>query len=249
MTHLGTDQAQAVDTDAKAPANRRSVRWFFVGMASVLVVIVGVGFAPSFYLPSVIRPEESAAGKVDFPAYIVLHGILLTSWFLLLFTQAVLIATKRVHIHRSLGIAGVVIAAVLVPLSAFVVTRSVARSNLGALAVIGDYGVLLLFTLLVSLAVRNRAKPDVHKRLMLIASISIAAPAIVRWPGAESVVPFSILGPQVALFAALIVHDIITGRRVHPATGWGVAAYLVVAGVCVPLAMSDFGQQLVQSLK
>ena len=61
--------------------------------------------------------------------------------------------------------------------------------------------------------------------------------------------PFSILVPQVTLFAALMVHDIMTDRRVHPATGWGVAAYLVVAAVCVPLAMSDFGQQLVQSLK
>jgi hypothetical protein len=218
-------------------------------MASVLVVIVAVGFAPSFYLPSVIRPEQSAAGKYSFPAYIVLHGILLTLWYLVLFTQALLIATKRVHIHRSLGIAGIAIAAMLVPLSVFVVTRSVARSNLGALAVIGDYGALLLFALLVSLAIRNRGKPDVHKRLMLIASISLAAPAIVRWPGAEAAVPISVLVPQVTLFAALIAHDIVTGRRVHPATGWGVAAYLVVAGVCVPLAMSDFGQQLVNSLK
>ena len=223
--------------------------WFFVCMAFMLVVIVAVGFAPSFYMPSVIRPEQSAAGKYSFPAYIVLHGILLTLWFLLLFTQALLVATKRVHIHRSLGIAGVAIAAVLVPLSVFVVTRSVARSNLGALAVIGDYGVLLLFALLVSWAIRNRGKPDVHKRLMLIASISLAAPAIVRWPGAEAAVPFSVLVPQVTLFAALIVHDIVTGRRVHPATGWGVAAYFVMAGVCVPLAMSDFGQQLVKSLK
>ena len=164
MTLLGTVQAEAAEKDAKAPATWRSAGWFFVCMASVLVVIVAVGFAPSFYLPSVIRPEQSAAGKYDFPAYIVLHGIVLTSWFLLLLTQAVLIATKRVHIHRSLGIAGVAIAAVLVPLSAFVVTRSVARSNLGGLAVIGDYGVLLLFTLLVSLPIRNRARPDVHKR-------------------------------------------------------------------------------------
>jgi hypothetical protein len=115
--------------------------------------------------------------------------------------------------------------------------------------VIGDYGVLLLFALLVSWAIRNRGKPDVHKRLMLIASISLAAPAIVRWPGAEAVVPFSVLVPQVTLFAVLIVHDIVTGRRVHPATGWGVAAYFVIAGVCVPLAMSDFGQQLVKSLR
>ncbi len=61
--------------------------------------------------------------------------------------------------------------------------------------------------------------------------------------------PFSVLVPQLTLFAALIVHDIVTRRRVHQATGWGVAAYLIVAGVWVPLAMSDLGQQLVKSLR
>ena len=157
MTQPGTDQTKVVGPDSKVPTSGRNVSWFFVWMAFALVIIVAIGFAPSFYLPSVIRPEQSAAGKYSFPAYIVLHGILLSLWFLLLLTQAVLVATKRVHIHRLMGIAGVAIAAALVPLSFFVVTRSVARSNLGALAVIGDYGVLLLFTLLVSLAVRNRA--------------------------------------------------------------------------------------------
>ena len=249
MTQPGTDQTKVVGPDSKVPTSGRNVNWFFVWMAFALVIIVAVGFAPSFYLPSVIRPEQSAAGKYSFPAYIVLHGILLSLWFLLLLTQAVLVATKRVHIHRLMGIAGVAIAAALVPLSFFVVARSVARSNLGGLAVIGDYGVLLLFALLVTLAIRNRRKPDVHKRLMLIASISLAAPAIVRWPGAEAAVPFSVLVPQLTLFAALIVHDIVTRRRVHPATGWGVAAYFVVAGVCVPLAMSDFGRQIVTLLK
>ena len=69
MTQPGTDQAQVADTDAKAPASRRSVSWFFVGIAFMLLVIVAVGFAPSFDLPSVIRPEQSAAGKYRFPAF------------------------------------------------------------------------------------------------------------------------------------------------------------------------------------
>ncbi len=227
----------------------RSMRWFFVSMASVLLFVVAVGFAPSFYLPGVLRPEQVAAGKLSFPFYIVLHGIVLSLWFLLLFTQAVLVATKRVHIHRKLGVVGAALAAILVPLGLFVVTRSVARSNLGALAVIGDYAVLVLFAVLVAVAIRFRSKPDVHKRLILIATISIAAPAIVRWPGAEAAVPFSIIVPQLILFGAIIVYDIFTRKRVHRATGWGVAAYLVAVGVSVPLAMSELGQQLIKSLK
>lgn len=249
MSQLETNPTQVTERESHPRADGRSMRWFFVCMASVLIIIVAVGFAPSFYLPSVIRPEQLAAGKYDNPSYIVAHGILLSLWFLLFFTQAFLIATKREHIHRRLGIAGVAVAAALVPLTLVVITRSVARSNLSALAVIGDYGVLALFAGMVTVAIWNRRKPDVHKRLLLIASISLTAPAIVRWPGAEAAVPLSVVVPQLTLFAVLIVHDIVTRRRVHQATVWGVAAYVLVLGLCVPLGMSDFGQQLVKSLK
>jgi len=249
MAQSGTDEIQGAETESNPLTGSKSMRWFFVCMACLLLVIVAVGFAPSFYLPNVLLPELAATGKLTFPAYIVLHGVVLSLWYLLLFIQALLVTTKRVHIHRRLGIAGAALAAVLVPLSLFVVTRSVARSNLGALPVIGDYGLLVLFATLVTVGIRFRRKPEVHKRLMLIASISIAAPAIVRWPGAESALPFSFLVPQLTMFAAIIVHDIVALRRVHPATLWGVAAYLVVVGVCVPLAFSPLGQQLLKSLK
>jgi len=218
-------------------------------MASVLMVIVAVGFAPSFYVPGMFGPEQAAPGKPGLPSYIVVHGIALTLWYLLLFTQSLLIATKRVRIHRSLGMGGAALAAVLVPLSLLVIIRSVARSNLGALPVIGDLGILALFATLVTLGIHFRSKPDAHKRLMVIASIGLVAPAIARWPGAESAVPLSVIVPQLAMCAAIIVHDIVTRRRVHPATAWGVAAYLVIIGITVPLAMSRIGQQFVNSLK
>ncbi|HEX9794045.1 MAG TPA: hypothetical protein VGC54_08685 [Planctomycetota bacterium] len=170
------------------------MRWFFVCMASLLLVIVAVGFAPSFYLPSAYGEGQAEAGRPPVPAYIVLHGIALTLWFLLLLAQALLVATRRVRIHRTLGIAGVLLAVAFVPLSLLVVTRSVARSNLGVLPVIGDFGILTLFAVLVTVAIRMR-------------------------------------------------------RRVHPATGWGVLAFVVVLGVAVPLGMSELGQRLVESLE
>lgn len=92
-------------------------------------------------------------------------------------------------------------------------------------------------------------KPDVHKRLMLIASISIVAPAIARWRGAQSHLPVSILGPQLLLFASLILYDVLSRRRVHVATIWGVALYVVAAGVTIPLATSKLGHALVEALR
>ncbi len=230
-------------------AEGRKLHWFFVSMASVLLVIVAVGFTPTFYVPGAFGPPELAKRNVGAPAYIIVHGIVMTLWFLLLFTQALLIAKGREPIHRKLGVSGAVIAAILVPLNAFVIARSVSRSHLEPLPVLGDFATLGLFAVLVILAIRLRHKPDVHKRLMLIGTISLTGPAIARWPGAELAIPFSIIVPHLLLLSAIVVFDIVTRRRVHRATGWGIAAYVVTLGIVVPLAMSDFGKQLVDTLK
>ncbi len=220
-------------------------RWFFVRMASVLLVIVAVGFAQSFYLRNILNTGHTASSNL--PTYIVAHGIALTLWFLLFLGQTLLVSSGRVRLHRSLGIAGASLATVVFALSMLVVVRSVARET--SLVVIGDMALLILFAILVTASIWFRRKPEVHKRLMLIASISIVAPAIARWPGAQSMLPLSVVMPQLSLYAAQIIYDVRTSRRVHRATAWGVAAYLVVVGVSIPLALSKFGHALVNAIK
>src|SRR5690242_3475988 len=112
-------------------ASRRT-RWFFVSISLVLLVIVGVGFARSFYLRNLLGVRHSTS----LPAYIVVHGVVLTLWFLLFLCQTLLASAGRVQLHRSLGIAGVTLAAILFCLSMLVVVRSVTRET--ALVVIGD---------------------------------------------------------------------------------------------------------------
>jgi hypothetical protein len=240
-------------SEAAAIAQGRTVDWFYVGSALVLVVIVAVGFAPSFYF----RYARDVVGTPTrpLPMYLTLHGIVLSSWYLLYLTQTCLIATKRVDIHRVAGLAGAVIAILLVGVSLNVVLRAPAR-NLAAgasiaqisLMVIGDIAILLLFAALVTFGFLLRRRKEFHKRLMTLASVSIVAPAIARWPGAEAALPLSVVAPQLSFCAALIVHDMVTMRRVHPATTWGVAAYLLVAASSVPLAVSDLGHRLVNAL-
>ena len=61
--------------------------------------------------------------------------------------------------------------------------------------------------------------------------------------------PISVVGPQLLLFAALMLHDVLSRRRVHAATAWGLALYVVAIGVTIPLASSKLGHALVQALK
>ncbi len=215
MPYSEADQRAAAVIEAKPRARRDSRSWFFVCMASILLVIVAVGFAKSFYLRNIIHKGHAVS---HLPVYIVLHGIVLTSWFLLFLGQTLLVASGRVRLHRSLGVAGAALAAVVFALSLLVVVRSVVRET--PLVVIGDIVVLFLFAILVAGGIWFRQKPDVHKRLMLIASISIVAPALARWPGAQSMLPVSVVGPQLLLYAALILYDVLSSRRVHPATAW-----------------------------
>jgi len=74
-------------------------------MAAVLLAIVLIGFSPTFYLRAWLATEDLPQGLQALPVYLNVHGAIVTAWFLLFFTQTVLVASQRVDIHRRLGIA------------------------------------------------------------------------------------------------------------------------------------------------
>ena len=98
MSYSETDQTLAPVSEAKPQARQNRRSWFFVCMASVLLVIVAVGFAKSFYLRNIIHSGHPVNSTL--PVYIVLHGVALTSWFLLFLSQTLLVASGRVRLHR-----------------------------------------------------------------------------------------------------------------------------------------------------
>src|SRR5687768_9901467 len=93
-----------------APAgiiNKRNERLFYTGMAVAFVITVFAGFARTYYL----RPYFTDGSLIPL---LHLHGLVFTLWLLLLLTQTALIAAKRTGIHRRLGIAGAVLAVLMV---------------------------------------------------------------------------------------------------------------------------------------
>lgn len=102
----------------------------------------------------------------------------------------------------------------------------------------------------VSLAVVFRKKPDAHRRLTLLASISIVGPALARFPmwpmfagGVDSARNYGI-GGLLLLFASLIGYDVILRRRPHPASWIGAVAIVVGLAVSVFLAASGKGFEI-----
>jgi hypothetical protein len=86
-----------------------------------------------------------------------------------------------------------------------------------------------------------RRRPDIHKRLMLLATISILAAAIARLPFAfiQQVGPLAFFGLTDAFVLFCVLYDLVTLRRIHRASV--LAGLLIVASH--PLRMMLGGTQ------
>src|SRR6266852_9739819 len=99
---------------------RRFDHLFFSAMALLMLATVFVGFAHTYYLAGVFH--------APLPSLIIhLHGAVFSCWILLLVTQASLVSAGRVDIHRRLGIAGVMLACLMVILGVLAATDSLVR--------------------------------------------------------------------------------------------------------------------------
>jgi len=206
---------------------RRRERWFYVSMSVAAVITVFAGFAPTYYL----RPYFNTAPLMPL---LHLHGIVFTSWLALFLIQTTLVAAHRTDIHRRLGILGGVIAALMIVIGP---TTAVIRASQGATPVPGvsplsflvvPLGDMRVFAILVGAGFYFRRRPDVHKRLMLLATVSILAAAIARLPFAiMQAGPPAFFGFTDLFVLACILYDLITLKRVHRATALG--ALLIIA--------------------
>ena len=244
---------------------------FFLGMSILLLVFVLSGFAPTLYL-------RAFFDVAPIPGYLYLHGAILTGWFVWLVVQTSLVQTARTATHRRLGIVGAVWAAIVVAGGLLATLNVVARvvangidldSDISVLPALGVTGMTVAvflsnvvwpnlasvcaFTFLVAAAVLLRGRPQAHKRLMLLASIAIIGPAVARvsrWPpfgGEDS--PF-VLVVLLSLLAALVLHDLVTIKRVHAATLIGGALLILLGGVFAGvIAGSPFGLAFTRSLQ
>lgn len=220
---------------AKALPGRRYDHLFFSGMALLLLVTVFVGFARTYYLAGVFH--------APLPSIIIhLHGAAFTCWILLLVTQTSLVSAGRVDIHRRLGIAGFLLACLMVVLGVLAASDSLAhRVSPTGLDPKVFYVVpmtdMLIFSVLIACAFRFRFNAAAHKRLILIATISLMIAAIARWPIAFSHRnPFRAALISWVFLLLLIAYDLWSTRKVHRATIYATVFLIIVQLIRFPLA-------------
>jgi hypothetical protein len=108
------------------------------------------------------------------------------------------------------------------------------------------------FAVFFALAVVMRHRLEWHKRLMLLASITIVSPALGRaWNFIPELRAFNSTLVTSGLLLALIalaLHDLYSIKRIHLATLSGAAFLMVLRALAPVIAASDFGQQFVHGL-
>ena len=226
----------ASGTDRKA-----SERKFYSRMALFLVLVVLLGFAPSFYLrgivPSYPRPNPTL------PPWVIFHGLIFTSWMALIVVQTQLISARKQAVHMQLGKLGMLFAILMIPVMYLTAVWQVARANQPPFTdpltwTIVPLASIIPFAILVWNGWEKRRDVQTHKRLMLSAAILVVmGPSLGRLPIAPpTVVGFTIqMLVGFLLFVPLILWDRRTVGQLHPATKFGIG--MAALWLIFPLAV------------
>jgi len=159
-------------------------------MSAALAFTVLWGFGPTYFLRSFLTTREITP-------VIHLHGAVFVGWIALMVVQAGFVAARRTPLHRTVGRAGMMLAAAVVVVGLLVpVYATSERTNAWfamdgwarADALFSSASGPMLFAMFATAGFLWRRRPDFHKRMMLLASIAIINAAVARvldefgWP-------------------------------------------------------------------
>jgi MFS family permease len=204
-------------------AQRRSHQ-FYIGLTLFLMATVVIGFWPSYF-------GTLLGGGVARPFVMHVHGAIFTGWMLLLFLQVGLASSGRVRAHRRVGTFGIwygAIVWVMGVIATFAAPVIHVRNgewplDQAAGFLIFPIGDMILFGGFFGAAVKFRNKPEIHKRLIVAATVALAFAAVARMNLSLPIVFLLWLAPM----AALAAFDFRSAGKIHKVTAICVAAMVI----------------------
>jgi hypothetical protein len=204
--------------------SERKRRRFYVGVALFMTAIVVSGFWRTYFGP-LLR------GTMERPWIFHLHTLVFMGWMILLLAQVTLVSLGRTRIHRKLGKIGIAYGFVVLAVG-LVMTFTAPLLHLAAgdqkmdeaagllLLPLGD---MVLFAGFFTAAIVYRPKPEIHKRLILLATVALLFPAVARLAFER---PWIFLVIWLSPILVAMGHDVLIRRRVHP-------TYLIGTGILI----------------
>lgn len=208
---MGTQAATVV----ARPRSHPRANFFYPGIAIFAAAVIFLGFARTYYLKEFFATSP-------LPWLLHLHGAVMTAWMALFIGQTTLIEKGRTDIHRRLGVAGGILAAAIIIVGPAVAIRAARLGHhapgmnpLGFLVI--PFGDIVVFGTLVGAALWLRHRPEVHKRLMLVATIAILPPGVSRWPLHLPRTPLVFFGIPDLVLITCIAYDCMKTHRLNRA--------------------------------
>lgn len=220
--HLGAMNQDITGSErAMSPQAAGGRPTFFATSALVMAVIVVVSFPVTYFIP-----VAKGSGKFDTLHH--LHGLAFFAWIGLHVWQTRLVARGQVARHRELGLLGLGLTGLMIPLGVWMAQRA-AQRRMGTMErpfefTWYNFADLTLFTvLMIAATVLVTRHKEWHRRFVFVAALCLVAPAATRWtlqvPGIDPfVLDIAIYALVYPFLIALALFDRRTWGRVHPAT-------------------------------
>jgi hypothetical protein len=149
------------------------------------------------------------------------HGAAFSGWVLFFIFQSTLVRTRNVKLHRSLGWFGAGLGTVMVPLgvaTTVIMTRFDIRvlHEPGAVAdafMLIPFYDMVAFGTLITLAILWRRQPDLHRRLLFIATVGLLDAAFGRFQYLFDTNLYIVCVDAMMLMG--VARDLIIDKRVH----------------------------------
>ena len=225
---------------------RTGVGSFYTWMAVACVATAFLGFIPTYFQPL-------AAGAFKANPVVHLHGLVFFGWTLFALVQASFVPAGLVALHRAVGLAGISLATLLVVLGTLASLNSLRTAVATGQAAEGEaflivpLSLMLTFAVLFAAAIANINRPERHKRLMLLATVSLLNAPIARpllvwvWPTPPGVAPPVWINVPACwlsyiLVVVAMIYDWRAKGRVHPVYLIAFPVLMFVAWVVIPIS-------------
>lgn len=198
---------------------------YYAATSVLVALIVAIGFGPA-YIGALISDAVT-------PLILHFHAVVFVGWLVLFTTQALLPAFGRVDLHRKLGKFGIGYAVFLVIVGVATTVNRVAfhftsgEEEFARAFLIAPLSDMVIFPIFFAAAIAYRHKPEIHKRLMLVATVMLTIAAVAR---------MTFLPPSYLIFVGIwlaplylaMAYDYYRARLVHPAYVIGLVTLALV---------------------
>lgn len=245
-------QSQAQSTVVRSV---RSERLFYVVAGSVMLLTTVVGFRSFITSGKAVGGGEITRQIVPL---VVVHGLAMFTWMTLFLVQSIFILNGNRRIHMRIGVLGAALAGVMVILGSATAILST-RNNPESYQLFGGarfflaimLGEMLGFGTLVAIAVIYRRRAEIHRPMMLLASLMIVSGSLGRCPyiGDFAIMrPLYVLGPALALGALFLLLQWAMVRVVSRWYALGYSAIVVASFAFIVVGHSSLWNQIVGAI-